>query len=129
MEPYRNRGKVLTQLLLQIPFDETEGKENIVGIINSATTYRSRYGQSFVISKRVGAYNETIADKAKAAVRAHRAWRVDRSTYETARRETVHFIIRVVEDTWVQELQDAVRFYMNVEPWALITHLQRHATV
>ena len=33
--------EVLTQLLLQIPFDETEGKDNLVGIINSATNYRS----------------------------------------------------------------------------------------
>ena len=36
--------EVLTQLLLQIPFDETEGKENLVGIIKSATTYQSQYG-------------------------------------------------------------------------------------
>ena len=93
-------------MLIQIPFDETEGKDNLVGIINSATNYRSRYGQAFVIPKRVGAYDETIADDAKAEVREnmeakHRARIVDRSTYETARQETVHFILRVVEDTWV----------------------------
>ena len=40
----------------------------------------------------------------------------------------MHFILRVVEDTWVQELQDAIKFYTDVEPWALLTHLQRHAT-
>ena len=62
--------EVLTQLLLQIPFDETEGKDNLVGIINSATNYRSRYGQAFVIPKRVGSYDETIADDAKSALRA-----------------------------------------------------------
>ena len=49
-----------------------------------------------------------------AAVRAkmevkHRAQIVDRSTYETARQETLHFILRVVEDTWVWELRDAVK--------------------
>ena len=75
-------AEVLTQLLLQIPFDETEGKNNLVRILNSATTYRSRYGQAFVVPKRVGAYDETIVDDAKAAVRAkmeakHRARRVD----------------------------------------------------
>ena len=56
-------------MLLQIPFDESEGKENLIGIINSATTYRSRYGKAFVVPKRVGAYDEIIADNAKAAVR------------------------------------------------------------
>ena len=40
----------------------------------------------------------------------------------------MHFILCVVEDTWVRELRDAVKFYTDVEPWELITHLQRHAT-
>ena len=31
-------AEVLTQFLLQITFDETKGKENLVGIINLATT-------------------------------------------------------------------------------------------
>ena len=98
-----------------------------------ATTYQSQYGQAFVVPKRVGAYDETIADDAKAAVRAkmeakHRAWRVDKSMWEMARQDNVHFILRVVEDTWVRELRDAVKLYTDVEPWTLITHLQRHAT-
>ena len=58
----------------------------------------------------------------------HRARRVDRSTWETARRETVHFILRVVKDTWVRELRDAIKFYTDVEPWELINQLQRQAT-
>ena len=53
---------------------------------------------------------------------------MDRSTWETAWRETVHFILRVVEDTWVRELWDAVKFYTDVELWDLISHLQWHAT-
>ena len=40
----------------------------------------------------------------------------------------MNFILRVIEDTWVRELWDAVKFYTDVEPWALLTHLQRHAT-
>ena len=110
-----------------------EGKDNLVRIINLANNNQSRYGQAFVIPQWVGAYNETIVDDAKAVVRAkmesnHRARRVDRSTYETARQDTVHFILCVVEDTWVRELQDAVKLFTDVEPWALITRLQRHST-
>ena len=45
-----------------------------------------------------------------------------------ARQETVHFILRVVEDTWVHELRDAIKFYIDVEPLALLMHLQQHAT-
>ena len=40
----------------------------------------------------------------------------------------MHFILRVVKDIWVRELRDAVKIYTDVEPWALISHLQRHAT-
>ena len=76
----------------------------------------------------MGAYDESIADDAKAAARAkmeakHRARRVDCSTYETARRETVHCILHVVEDTWVRELRDAIKFYTDVEPLALLTNI------
>ena len=108
-------SEVLTQLLLQILFDETEGKDNLVGFINATANYHSRYGQSFIIPQRVGAYDEIIADGAQDVMRAkmdskNRARRVDRSTYKMARQETVHFILRVVEDIWVRELRYAIKF-------------------
>ena len=40
----------------------------------------------------------------------------------------MHFILRVVEDTWVLVLRDADKLYTDVEPWALITHLRHYAT-
>ena len=58
----------------------------------------------------------------------HHACRADRSTYKTARRETVHFILRVVEDKWVRELRDAIKLYTDLEPLALHTHLRQHTT-
>ena len=42
-------AEVLTQLLLQIPFDETEEKDNLVGIINLTTTYRKGFGVAIVL--------------------------------------------------------------------------------
>ena len=48
--------------------------------------------------------------------------------WETERQENVHFLLRVVKDTCVPELQDAVKFYTDVELWDLISHLQWHAT-
>ena len=41
--------EIITQLLLQILFNETEGKDNLVGVINLTANYRSRYNQAFVI--------------------------------------------------------------------------------
>ena len=58
----------------------------------------------------------------------HHARRADRSTYKTARRDTVHFILRVVGDIWVRELQDDIKFYTDVEPLVLLTQLRQHTT-
>ena len=42
---------------------------------------------------------------------AHKVWRVDRTTFETARRETTQFVLAVVADTWVRELRDLDTVY------------------
>ena len=42
-------------LLLQIPYDETRGKHNLVGIIRSKTAYVKRYSEAFPEPKRVRA--------------------------------------------------------------------------
>ena len=59
-----------------------------------------------------------VRARTEAACKAKRA---DRGTYEAARQETVQFILAVIEDTWVQELQDTETFYTNVAPKALIS--------
>ena len=125
--------EVLTPILLQIPFDELEAKDNLIGIIQSTDKYARKYGRAFKIPARVGAYDETLAEDAKSVARArgeakHRAKRLDRTTYETARRETSSFILKVVEDTWIRELKDLESFYTEVEPRDLLVHLQDQCT-
>ena len=58
----------------------------------------------------------------------HKAKRANRITYKTARRETAQFILAIVEDTWVQELQYTETFYTDVAPKALLAHLQAGCT-
>jgi len=77
--------ETLTPILLQIPFDKAEALDNLVGIILGGVKYTSKYGQAFHPPKRVGAYDETLADKAKLVVCAGearwRAKRLDHTTY------------------------------------------------
>ena len=40
--------KVLLPILLDIPYDLAEGKQNLVGIISDDTDYNTDYGLSFV---------------------------------------------------------------------------------
>ena len=47
---------------------------------------------------------------------AHKAKRADRATFEMARRETTEFVLAVVADTWVRELQDTDSMYIEVGP-------------
>ena len=45
-----------------------------------------------------------------------------------ARRKTASFILKAVEDTWVQELKDPETFYTDVAPRDLIDHLEAQCT-
>ena len=125
--------EAIAPLLLQIPYDETGGKDNLIGIIRSKTAYVKRYGEAFPEPKRVGAYNLEIDDNATAVVWArqevaHKARRAERATFETARREMKQFLLAVVADTWVRELRDPDTIYTEVAPKYLFTHLQAGCT-
>ena len=39
--------EAVTPLLLQIPYDETGGKHNLIGLIRSKLAYVARYGEAF----------------------------------------------------------------------------------
>ena len=98
--------EAVAPLLLQIPYDETGTVHNLIVLIWTEAAYVARYSEAFPEPTRVGAYDKTIDDDAKAVVRArtkavHKSKRVDRATYETSRRETTQFVLAVVSDTWV----------------------------
>ena len=94
-------------LLLQIPYDETRGTHNLIGLIRTVASCTTRYGAAFVKSTGVRYYDATIGDDATAVVHAHmeathKAKRANRGNYKTARRDTAQFILTVVEDTCVR---------------------------
>ena len=99
--------EVLALLLLQIPYDETEGTQNLIGLIRLVAAYTTRYCVEFSKPEYVGSYNEKTDYNATAVVRmrmeaAHKAKPAGHGTYKTARRETAQFTIAVIKDTWVQ---------------------------
>ena len=113
--------EAISPLLLQIPYDDTGGVHNLIGIVRAKPVYLKRYGEAFPEPTRVGAYDLDIDDDATSVVRArleaaHKAWRADRSKYDTARRETTQFVLAVVADTWVRELKDPETIYTEVDP-------------
>ena len=120
-------------LLLQIPYNETGGTHNLIGIIRAKPAYLKRYGEAFPEPKRVGAYTLEIDDDAPAVIRArleaaHKARRTDRATFDTVRHETTQFVLAVVADTWVRELRDPDTIYTEVDPRNLFAHLQAGCT-
>ena len=126
--------EAFAHLLLQIPYDETGGTHNLIGIVRTKPAYLKRYGKAFPEPTRVGAYDLEIDDNTTAVVRArleaaHKARRVDRATYDTAQRETTQFMLAVVADTWVQDLRDPKTIYTEVDPQDHLAHLQAGCTV
>ena len=99
--------EAVVPLLLQIPYDKTGGKHNLIGLIRLKLAYVTRYGEAFPKPKRVGAYNLEIDDNATAVVQArqeaaHKVRPADRTTFETARQETTEFVLAAVADTWAR---------------------------
>ena len=94
----------LATLLLQIPYEKTEGTHNLIGLIRPVASYTTRYGAEFSEPACVRAYDTMINGNATAVVcarteAAHKAKRAYRSTYKTGRRETAQFNLFVIEDT------------------------------
>ena len=129
----RLRGAI-APLLLQIPYDETGGTHNLIGIIWEKPAYLKRYGEAFPKPTRVGAYDLEFDDDATAVVwtrlkAAHMARRADRATYDTARWETTQFVLAFVADTYVRELRDPETIYTEVDPRDLLARLHAECTV
>ena len=125
--------EAIALLLLQIPYDETGGTHNLIGIIRAKPAYLKRHSKTFPEPTRVGAYDLDIDDNTTAVVRArlkaaHKAQRADRATFDTARQETTQFMLAVVADTWVRELRDLDTIYTEVDPRDLFAQLQRGCT-
>ena len=121
-------------LLLQIPYDKTGGTHNLIGLIRLVAAYTMCYGAKFAKPTHVGSYNATIDDNATAVVCVHteaacKANRAGRGTYETVQCKIAQFILTIIDDTWVRELQDTETLYTDVAPKAPLSHLQEGRTV
>ena len=62
--------EVLLPILLDIPYDLAEGKQNLVGLISDDTDYSTDYGLRSVRLARKAAYDNTLAESANNVVRA-----------------------------------------------------------
>ena len=106
---------------------------NLIGLIRSEAAYTTLYGAAFLKPTRVGEYDAAIDNNATAVIHActeaaHRENCADRATYETARQDTAQFILAVIEDTWVRELQETKNLYTDIKPKALVSQLQAVCT-
>ena len=107
--------EAVAPLLLQILYDETGPGHNLIGLIRPEAAYVARYGEALPEPTIIGTYNATIDDDTTTIVRArseaaHKKKRADCATYETARRETTHFVLAVIANTWVGNFGTATRY-------------------
>ena len=91
--------------------------------------YKSRQGTNFTTPSRPAIYDVDIPINASNAVRfrreaGHTAKKEFYRLFTAVERESIKFILAVVEDTWVRELSDPDLFNTAVKPWDLPKHLQ-----
>ncbi len=53
--------EVIHPILLKIPCDMAEGKDNLIGLIADPTDYATKFGQNFVRPTRLAAYPKLSA--------------------------------------------------------------------
>ena len=121
--------ETLTAILLTIACDGEKGIHNLVSLIMDEDAYRARHGANFPTPSHPEIYNVNITIDASNAVRvrresAHTAKKEDYRLFAAAKRESITFILAVVEDKWVRKLRDPDIFYPAVKPRALLSHLQ-----
>ena len=93
--------KVLFPILLDIPYDLTEGKQKLIGIISDDTDYNRDYGLSFVRLAPKAAYKGTLSKNGNNVVRnkVEATWKAgipDERLYDVAERKTRRFILAKV---------------------------------
>ena len=88
--------EVLFPILLDIPYDLVEVKQNLVGLISNDTNYNTDYGLRFVRLARKASYDDTFAESSNNAVRAKAdaTWKAaiaDERLYDVSEQnQTVH---------------------------------------
>ena len=89
--------KVMSQIILVIPYNEENGVHKLVSIIQDLTTYTSDYTTAFPRTRKPDIYDALIRDDEKAPVRSqkeatHKARCSDFTTFEEAERDAGKFI-------------------------------------
>ncbi len=96
--------EVIHPVLLEIPYDLAEGKDNLIGLIADPTNYRTEYGQDFVQPTHLRAYPE-LSEPTNNALRAKeeamsKAKLINAATCKAAERELRNFILDLFDETW-----------------------------
>ena len=121
--------EVISEALYQIPYDDEKGVHNLVGLIQNKGSYATEYSAAFTNPKNPGIYDPSITENTKDAVRAqkeaiHKAKHQDCKFFAEAERAVRNFIIAVVPDTYIRDLNSSTYFYTRVKPRDLLAHLQ-----
>ena len=119
-------------VLLDIEYDATEGKHNLVGLVDTDADYTAQYNESFPILTRVGVYDESLLElkgdgadaKRAAGEKKHDAKLADYRTYSVTNRELRNFLTSKVDETWILELRDQRTKYTKVTPRDILDQLQ-----
>ena len=122
----------LASVLVEIPYDLTNGRDNLIALVLPDAEYTAEFSQAFSVPAKVGIYDTTIADEAQGAKKKkaeaeHEAKRIDRASYDAAVRGGRKFVLDKVEDTWVRTLRQPTFVYSRVSIRDLLNVLTKNA--
>ena len=116
-------------ILLPLPYDVEKRIHNLMGLFLYKDEYKKRYYTKSPTPTKPAVYDEKIMNNATNMVRAkaqavHTSKIADCLLIAATERESLDFIITVVEDTWICKLWEPVMFYTAVTPSEILARLQ-----
>ena len=111
--------EALSRILYPIKYDETDAVHNLIGIIQDDEPYQTKQGLSFSRPKRPKILDEAIDGSLPVMItkrknEADRAsLRTDWAVYNTTKRESGRFVLRVVDHVWLSELSKGLPTYFS----------------
>ena len=109
----------IANILHSLTYNTVEGFHNLMGVIQDAAAYATKYNVAFVHPTRPKAFddaidmNEAVSLASRKAETIHRAKLVDWATYHAATTESNKFCVAVIGRTWISSLSKGIPIHFT----------------
>ena len=102
--------EALSRILYPVKYNETDAVHKLIGIIQDDEPYTTKHGTSFPRPKRPKIFDETIDSSLPLTIAT---LRTDWTVYNTAKRKSRLFVLKVFDHVWLLEISKGLLTYFS----------------